>query len=451
MGKNFGKYKVVTSLPGNPNFSGIIGTGGTSIIYLVENEKGDKFVLKELKREFHNEDYKKNRFHRESDFLKACNSNNIVRIIEPYQKIKCFGDGGFYNSIIYIMEYYPISLSGLQKRKLASREKFSMNEIIDIFSGVFDGLEYIHTRGIIHRDIKPANILIKKNRNKLNVVITDFGIGKYLKKDDEQGLTVDIAVLGTREYMSPEQSEDPTSVDARSDLYSAGIMLYEIATGVRPFNGDAATLRQMHRSLKPDHPKKYRSDLDKNIEELILQLIEKNPKDRPQSALEAKSKLNQNKTSIDTKDEQKLGFPFVYAISAQLTMLKNGKKSKLMRFGNFPIVIGKSIPKFKKNAFTISGDYPKIENEHCEIARMKNYEIRIFNRSNIGTKINDILIKQNSFPLSYQKINKIILPEGIIVEVFLKKTKQINPVFLICGIMTSIFIFITIIVLILTK
>jgi serine/threonine-protein kinase len=187
-------------------------------------------------------------------------------------------------------------LKGEPLNKVIQNKRLSFQQIIDIGEQVSTALDFAHQKGIIHRDIKPANIILTPPGQ---VKITDFGIARI--EDTQQ--TIDGMVLGTPLYMSPEQARGQP-VDGRSDLYSLGVILYELTSGERPFKGESWEL--LYRSILQDKPKPPMRDnvpLPSCLSELILKSIEKNPNKRFQTGIEMNASLQACLTKI--KDGEK--------------------------------------------------------------------------------------------------------------------------------------------------
>lgn len=212
------------------------------------------------------------RFKNEVILARRLSHPNIVRIYD-------FGQDG--TKDFYISMEYVDGVS-LGNRIHDSSEFMTAAEIAGILIPICDALNYAHEQNVVHRDLKPDNILISKSGV---VKITDFGIARAL--DQDKGLTATNEVVGTAYYMSPEQFRG-SGVDGRSDLYSLGILAYEMATKERPFTGDnAVALAAMHFS----EPLPEASDINKKIpgwfQDFIDTCCEKNPADRFQSMSEA--------------------------------------------------------------------------------------------------------------------------------------------------------------------
>lgn len=203
----------------------LLGTGGMSIVYKVrEKSSGNVFVAKLLRAEFLSDDLAKQRFEQEAQLVQQLTHPNIINV----QRYAMTDDGTPY----LIMEWLDgITLADYIRQRGAVPAK----EAISIFEQITRGLNYAHSEGIIHRDIKPSNVLLVASDNKYNVKIMDFGIAKILGPGaNDVNQTQAGSVLGSPAYMSPEQClGDP--IDARSDIYSFGCMMYETLTGTNPF------------------------------------------------------------------------------------------------------------------------------------------------------------------------------------------------------------------------
>ncbi len=207
--KQIGHYTIIAKL----------GEGGMGVVYLAEDlELRRKVALKLLSPHYTSNPDAKARFKREAQAAAALTQPNIVTIYEV-------GEHG--NQSYIAMEY----VEGESLADLMSRQRLTVEESIAIVIQLCQGLSKAHRAGIVHRDLKPANILIDKDGQ---VKIVDFGLARI---SDVSKLTLDGKVMGTPNYMSPEQVKGETS-DRRSDIFSVGIILYELLTGECPFRGD---------------------------------------------------------------------------------------------------------------------------------------------------------------------------------------------------------------------
>jgi tRNA A-37 threonylcarbamoyl transferase component Bud32 len=265
-----------------------IGQGGMSTVYLAHDITLDRKVAIKTLRVDHRlrsaEDQKRKmilRFLQEARAAAKLNHPNIVSIYHI----------GSMNGTYYIaMEY----LDGQSFQDLmGSREQFSLESILSLLIQVCSGLEFAHTRGIIHRDIKPGNIILLKNGT---VKITDFGIARIEKS--ELIKTRDGGFLGTIQYCSPEQLTNAAAVDGKSDLFSAGVVLYQFLTGKLPFHGSslAETIYKIiHGS--PVLPREMNPSIPAELERIILKALAKNPRHRFSSIGEFKRALQHSMSS----------------------------------------------------------------------------------------------------------------------------------------------------------
>src|SRR3990172_9100622 len=162
-----------------------------------------------------------------------------------------------------------------------------LREIVRVLADVLSGLAYAHSEGVIHRDIKPANIMLTK---KGQAVLTDFGIAQILGSTQ---VTASGALMGTLNYMAPEQGLEGRC-DARSDIYSLGIVLYEMLTGYTPFDADTPLAILMKHLNDPlPLPRQIEPSIPEAFERVVLKVLAKEPDDRYQSAAEMAQALRQ--------------------------------------------------------------------------------------------------------------------------------------------------------------
>jgi len=193
--------------------------------------------------------------------------------------------------------------------RLRQRRRLPEAHAAQIAIEIASALAYAHGRAVVHRDIKPANIMICARADGEQVKLLDFGIAKVLENTRDRIVSGDLTLnrsaltsvgdlVGTPRYMSPEQGRAET-IDGRTDLYSLGVVLYELVTGQVPFDGETALqIVARHVQDEPRSPSKLLPDISPELEQLILQLLEKNPADRPSSAEEVKSRLERMLPSL---------------------------------------------------------------------------------------------------------------------------------------------------------
>jgi serine/threonine protein kinase/Tfp pilus assembly protein PilF len=243
-----------------------IGAGGMGEVYLAEDKRLDrKVALKFLPERLSGNEESRNRFVREAKATARLNHPNIVTIYEV----------GEHNGLAFFaMEF----VEGKSLKRMIHDEAFMLDRVVEIATRICEGLQEAHNTGIIHRDIKPANILVDRaGRPK----ILDFGLATLAGMEQ---LTKTGSTLGTVGYMSPEQVQGRTS-DHRTDLFSFGVVLYELITGRRPFEGDTeAHILNTIINDQPEPISRYRSGIPDELIRIVDKLLEKSPDLRYQSA-----------------------------------------------------------------------------------------------------------------------------------------------------------------------
>ncbi|MEO5357797.1 MAG: serine/threonine-protein kinase [Nitrospirae bacterium YQR-1] len=271
-----GRYEVLKEL----------GRGAMGIVYLGKDPKINRdMAIKTLKYEEIDEDQIdeiKQRFFKEAEAAGKLSHPNIVKIY----------DVGDDNGIAYMaMEL----LSGGDLTGFCQpATRLPFGEVLRIVAGVADALDYAHTYGVVHRDIKPANIMLLENKE---IRVTDFGIARVMQSSNTQtGM-----VMGTPSYMSPEQIAG-RKVDGRSDLFSLGVVFYELLTGDRPFKGDSiATLMYNITTTAPASVKELDPRIPNCIAQIINKTLGKKPEERYQSGKSFIEDLNKCKKMIIAK------------------------------------------------------------------------------------------------------------------------------------------------------
>ncbi len=244
---------------------GFIGKGGMGAVYQARQPALDRLVaLKILPPQAAGGPGFAERFNREARALARLNHPNIVGVYE-------FGQVS--GQPFFIMEF----VDGLNLRQLEQAGKLSPREALQIVPQICEALQFAHDEGIVHRDIKPENILMDKRGR---VKIADFGIAKILDPERDVALTETKGAIGTPHYMAPEQLENPSSVDHRADIFSLGVVFYEMLTGELPLG-------------KFSPPSSRKVEVDVRLDDVVLRALEKDPERRYQ-------RVSQVKTAVDT-------------------------------------------------------------------------------------------------------------------------------------------------------
>ncbi len=253
----------------------LLGEGGMGRVYRAVQLSLDKIVcLKVLRRELAADPATQARFQREARAASRLNHPNSIQVMD-------FGaaEGG---ELYLAMEY----IAGRDLQQLLAAEfPLAESRVCHLMAQVLDALAEAHAQHVIHRDLKPENIMVCEHRGDPNYVkVLDFGIAKIQDNDTQPKLTRAGLVCGTPEYMSPEQARG-LELDARSDLYSAGVILYQLTAGCLPFNADSPIgFVTAHLNEKPLPPSQRRPGISPAMQSLILRTLSKNRDDRPPSA-----------------------------------------------------------------------------------------------------------------------------------------------------------------------
>jgi serine/threonine-protein kinase len=252
---------------------GELGRGGFAIVYSARDLKNNRYLaIKVMRPDLVAASLIVERFRREAQYAAKLNHPNIVSVTFT-------GEGE--NLVYYAM---PRVRGTTLKDKLRRDGPTPVSDFINIFRDVAQGLEHAHRQGIVHRDVKPGNIMIDHMGKAL---LLDFGIAKALSAEGGN-LSISGQIIGSLEYMSPEQAAGARDLDGRSDIYSLGIVAYEMLTGKPPF--DAPTIQQfvaMHLTEEPPDIRIQRPDLPSQIASAIHRCLRKNRADRWSSAVEA--------------------------------------------------------------------------------------------------------------------------------------------------------------------
>ena len=255
----------------------LLGIGGMGAVYKARQKELDRLVaVKILPPELGADAAFAERFTREARALARLSHPNIVAVHDFGRT----GDGLFF----FVMEY----IDGVNLRQAIQSGGMSLKEALAIVPQVCDALQFAHDEGIVHRDIKPENILVDKRGR---VKIADFGLAKLLgQAPGDVALTATQQVMGTFRYMAPEQMEGNKAVDHRADIYSLGVVFYELLTGELPIGRFA--------------PPSKKVQIDVRLDEVVLRALEQEPEQRYQHASEVKTEVEQIASTHRTKGSQ---------------------------------------------------------------------------------------------------------------------------------------------------
>ncbi|MFI6785527.1 protein kinase [Micromonospora sp. NPDC050276] len=262
---------------GQYEVGGVIGWGGTANVYLGRDiRSGSPVAIKVLRKDLARDPLFQSKFRREAQLLARLNHPAIVAIHDAGHEEVEVSSADTVPVPFIVMEY----VAGRSLRDLLDIGRLELEESVHYQAGVLSALEFSHRAGIVHRDIKPANVMVTTEGA---VKVVDFGIARA-SGDLAATLTLAHEVLGTPQYLSPEQVRGETA-DARSDLYSAGCLLYELLTGRPPFVGaDPISVAYQHVYAEPARASTRRLGLSPCFDSVLKKALAKARKDRYQNA-----------------------------------------------------------------------------------------------------------------------------------------------------------------------
>ena len=284
-----------------------IGSGGMGKVYRVlDIEINEKVALKLLNPLISSDETMIERFRNELKTARKISHKNVCRMYHIGEE-----EGNYYITMEYV--------SGEDLKNTIRRVgQLSIGKAISIAKQIYEGLAEAHKLGIVHRDLKPQNIMIDREGN---VRIMDFGIARF---QESKGLTDTGTIIGTPEYISPEQVEGK-KVDQRSDIYSSGVILYEMLTGEAPFTGDTPlSVAVKHKTDMPKDPKEFNIQISQELSHVILKCMDKKKEKRYQSTKEILSELSNIEKEIPTREMALEGRKSTF-----LSFLRKLKKRKI--------------------------------------------------------------------------------------------------------------------------
>ena len=285
IGQTISHYKILSRL----------GAGGMGVVYEAEDTRlGRKVAIKFLPDEATADAEAVQRFHREARVVSNLNHPHICTL---------FDIGTYDNKQFMVMEL----LDGQSLKDRIARSALRLDEVIELGSQLADALDAAHAQGVVHRDIKPANLFVTQRGT---IKVLDFGVAKLEQSSRGAGptdstlgasdqLTTMGTTIGTVSYMSPEQARGQ-EIDARSDLFSAGVVLYEMATGQLPFQGaTVATIFEGLLTKAPTPPSQIKSGIPFELDRIILKALAKDRDERYQNAAELRADLKRLRHGTD--------------------------------------------------------------------------------------------------------------------------------------------------------
>ncbi|MBP9988679.1 MAG: serine/threonine protein kinase, partial [Ruminococcus sp.] len=291
-------------LDGRYEIREIIGVGGMAVIYKAYDTIDDRIVaIKILKEDFlANEEFRR-RFKNESKAIAVLSHPNIVKVYDV-----SYGDRLQY----IVMEY----VEGITLKEYIQQQGcLSSKEAVFFVIQILRALQHAHDKGIVHRDIKPQNIMLLSNGA---IKVTDFGIARFSRSDTR---TMNDSTIGSVHYISPEQARGDVA-DDKADIYSVGVVLYEMLTGKLPFESDSTvSVAIMQLQKDPVLPRKINPEIPVGLEQVVIRAMQKNVNDRYQSAAEMLIDLEEFKRNPSVM------FDYDYSDSEPTKYIPNVKKA----------------------------------------------------------------------------------------------------------------------------
>lgn len=280
-------------LNGRYDLGELLGRGGMADVYLAKDVRlGRTVAVKLLRSDLARDPQFQARFRREAQAVAGLNHPSIVAVYDTGDSLPDIDSTENTRLPYIVMEY----VEGDTLRTLVRAGDLSIDQAIEYTLGVLSALEYSHRAGIVHRDIKPANVMVTKEGRAVKVM--DFGIARAIA-DSSATMTQTQAVIGTAQYLSPEQARGET-VDARSDLYSAACLFYEMLTGRPPFIGDSpVSVAYQHVREAAEAPSHFNAEVSPALDSVLLRALQKDRQDRFQDAAAFRRALRAAKAGVE--------------------------------------------------------------------------------------------------------------------------------------------------------
>lgn len=335
----------------------IIGVGGMAVVYRAYDNVDNKIVaVKILKDEFlANEDFRK-RFRNESRAVSVLSHPNIVKVF----------DVSLGEKLQYIVMEY---IDGITlKQYIEQKGVLDWHEALDFTSQILKALQHAHERGVIHRDIKPQNIMLLKDNKTIKVA--DFGIARFDNRTDTKTMTD--SAIGSVHYISPEQARGDFT-DNKTDIYSVGVVLYEMITGQLPFQSDSAvSVAIMQLQKEAVMPRKINPSIPVGIEQITMRAMQKSPRDRYQSAAEMLLDIDEFKRNPATKSD------YNYFVDGQPTKYVAGAgRRKMGEYSSGKPLGSEAVSDAGYTEKTVITKEPDVFDEEDEALTKKNYTVPV--------------------------------------------------------------------------
>ncbi|GAA0397342.1 Stk1 family PASTA domain-containing Ser/Thr kinase [Microbispora corallina] len=327
-------------LGGRYELDGVVGRGGMAEVYRARDIRLDRVVaIKTLRSDLARDHTFQARFRREAQSAASLNHPSIIAVYDTGEDMV---DG---TPVPYIVMEF---VDGRTLRDLLRADRRLLPErAIELVDGILRALDYSHRGGIVHRDIKPANIMLTINGE---VKVMDFGIARAMA-DSAATMTQTAQVIGTAQYLSPEQARGER-VDARSDIYSTGCVLYELLTGQPPFTGDSpVAIAYQHVREDPIPPSRIDPEIPKWADAIVLKAMAKDPIQRYQSAAEMRGDLQRAMSGMPVD-------PQTMALASNYSTYGGGDRTRTMTTaGGVPTQGTRSIPQYEYGPEERGGRY----------------------------------------------------------------------------------------------
>lgn len=282
-------------LSGRYRVDELVGRGGMATVYRGQDlTLGRTVAIKILKRELAADNAFRTRFRLEAQAASRMSHPAIVRVYDAGEDVEVDGDGSQHPVPFIVMEL----VQGRLLKDIIAAGPVTVPDAVRYVDGILEALEYSHRAGVVHRDIKPGNVMVTERGQ---VKVMDFGIARAVS-DSSSTVAETTAIIGTASYFSPEQAKGEP-VDARADLYSAGVVLYELLTGRTPFRGDTpVAVAYQHVSEAPVPPSELVGSVPRSLDAVVLRALAKDPFQRFADAASFRETLD---ATVDGKTPSK--------------------------------------------------------------------------------------------------------------------------------------------------